>query len=292
LIRSMTGYGSAKGTSGDLVITVEIKSVNNRFFDSSIRIPRLYSFAEETVNLRLQSAVARGKTDVFINIDSSKANDTTIVLNESLLEAYISAFKLMSDKYGLCNDAGVSMYSKLPDIFVTEKKEIDQESFICDLSALLDTALADFNEMRVREGEKLREDMLEKLKTIEFLAAEAAKRSPQTVSEYREKLYKRMCDLLGTAGVDESRILTEAAIYADKVAIDEELVRLSSHIGQFRTMLTGGGSVGRKLDFLVQELNREINTIGSKCTDVTMTRTVVDMKGELEKLREQIQNIE
>lgn len=292
MIKSMTGYGNAVGVSGDISLTVEVRSVNNRFLDCSVRMPRMYIFAEDKIKAVVQKYISRGKVDVFVTVDSSKADDVVVSLNEPLAEAYIAAYNQMSEKYGLKNDLSAVSLGRIQDVFVVEKKEIDAEAFTADIEAVTAAALANFNTMREVEGGKLRNDILDKLSNIEALAAKVEERSPQTVAEYRARLEQKMSEVLATADIDKSRIVTEAAIFADKVAVDEELVRLRSHIAQMRDMLGKDGAIGRKLDFLTQELNREANTTGSKCNDVEITRMVVDIKSEIEKIREQIQNIE
>ena len=292
MIKSMTGYGNAVGASGDIGLTVEVRSVNNRFLDCSVRMPRMYIFAEDKIKAVVQKYISRGKVDVFVTVDSSKADDVVVSLNEPLAEAYISAYKQMSEKYGLKNDLSAVSLGRIQDVFTVEKKEIDADAFTADIEAVTAAALDNFNAMREVEGNKLRCDILDKLSNIEALAAKVEERSPQTVAEYRARLEQKMSEVLATADIDKSRIVTEAAIFADKVAVDEELVRLRSHIAQMRDMLAKDGAIGRKLDFLTQELNREANTTGSKCNDVEITRMVVDIKSEIEKIREQIQNIE
>ena len=292
MIYSMTGYGGGDGVSGKTALHVELKSVNNRFLDTSVRLPRSCSFAEEQVKSLVQARVGRGKVDVFITVDSSQEDDVQVKLNEPLLKAYKQAVEEMGEKYLIPNDMGTSAYSRIPDIFTLEKKELDQQVFLADLSRVVTEALDTLCAMRAREGERLKTDLLGKLEELEAMRRTVAARSPETVREYREKLLARMREVLDTAGIDESRILTEAALFADKVAVDEELVRLDSHLRQFRDLLNSGGAVGRKLDFLIQELNREVNTIGSKCVDLDITRTVVEMKSTIEKIREQAQNIE
>jgi uncharacterized protein (TIGR00255 family) len=292
MILSMTGYGSADGLSGKTSLHAELKSVNNRFLDCSVRLPRSCSFAEETIKNLVQARVGRGKVDVYITVDSSQEDDVTVTVNEPLLRAYKQAVDDMGKKYLIPNDMGTAAYSRIPDIFVLEKKELDQDLLLADLSRVMTGALDAFCAMREREGQRLAEDLLGKLDELETYRQKVAARSPETVKEYRERLLSKMQEVLSAAGIDESRILTEAALYADKVAVDEELVRLDSHIRQFRDMLAAGGAVGRKLDFLIQELNREVNTIGSKCADLDITRMVVEMKSIIEKIREQAQNIE
>jgi uncharacterized protein (TIGR00255 family) len=288
----MTGYGGASGFSGDISITVEVKSVNNRFLDSSVRLPRIYTFAEESVKALVQQHISRGKVDVFITIDISRANDVAIKINKPLAEAYIGAFKEINSEYGLENDLSATTLSKFPDVFIVEKKEIDSEKFTADLCSVVSDALDAFDAMRANEGEKLKTDIFEKLNEIKRMADFIAERSPQTVAEYRLRLEQKMSELLSSTDIDKARLVTEAAIFADKVAVDEELTRLDSHIAQMRDMLNSGGVVGRKLDFLIQEFNREVNTTGSKCNDLEITKRVVDMKSEIEKIREQIQNLE
>ena len=297
MICSMTGFGSATGdcatgTGGKLGITVELKSVNNRFLDCSVKLPRSYAFAEEAVKKLAQARLVRGKLDVFVNIDASASDEVTVRLNEPLLRAYMAAFQRMEQEFGVRNDAGAVAYSRMPDLFTTEKQPVDAETFSQALADVTAQALDALCAMRAREGARLTEDILEKLAALEAQRQQVAARSPETVAAYQARLLERMQEVLGAAGVDESRILTEAALYADKVAVDEELVRLDSHIRQLRELLTAGGAVGRKLDFLIQELNREVNTIGSKCVDLEITKVVVEMKAGIEKIREQAQNIE
>lgn len=292
MINSMTGYGSAAGSSGKLLISIELKSVNNRFLDCSVKLPRLYSFAEETVKSLVQQRVGRGKVDVYVSIDASADDDVVIRLNEPVLRAYQDAMKKMESDFGIRYDAGAVSFSRLPDVFITEKKQVDADAFKADLESVLSQALDVFCAMRAREGGRLAEDICGKLDELEHYRQEVLRRSPETVREYREKLLLRMKEVLEGATVEESRVVTEAAIFADKVAVDEELVRLDSHIHQIRDLLSAGGSVGRKLDFLIQELNREVNTTGSKCVDLEITKIVVEMKALIEKIREQAQNIE
>ena len=292
MICSMTGYGSGDGLSGKTALHVELKSVNNRFLDCSVRLPRSCSFAEEQVKNLVQARIGRGKVDVFITVDSSQEDDVQVKLNEPLLRAYRQAVEKMEQEFLIPNDMGTAAYSRIPDVFLLEKKELDQEVFLADLTGTVNAALDAICAMRAREGERLKADLLGKLDELEAMRQTVLKRSPETVKEYREKLLARMREVLDTPGIDESRILTEAALFADKVAVDEELVRLDSHLRQFRDLLKGGGAVGRKLDFLIQELNREVNTIGSKCVDLDITKVVVEMKSTIEKIREQAQNIE
>lgn len=292
MIRSMTGYGGAKGEIENIIVSAELKSVNNRHLDTSVRLPKSCLFAEEAVRAAVKNSISRGKVDVFISVDTSHADEVTIAVNEPLAAAYVRAARAVAEQYGIENDVTALSLLRMPEVISTERADSDKDAVSRAISGILSQALAQFDEMREREGGKLCADILSKLDTIENLVGIVEKRSPETVTEYREKLLARMTEVLGEAGVDESRILQEAAVYADKVAVDEETVRLRSHIAQFRDMLNGGSPVGRQLDFLVQEMNREINTTGSKCVDSEIARTVIAMKAELEKIREQIQNIE
>ncbi len=292
MICSMTGYGTASGESGKLAVTVELKSVNNRFLDASVRLPRLYSFAEEPLKNLVQQRLERGKVDVFVNIDASRDDSVVIRLNEPVLKAYQAAFAEMKEQYRINDDAGIAAYSRLPDLFIVEKKQVDAEAFTADLLRVAGEALDVICSMRAKEGQRLAGDIGSKLNELEEMRQFVSRRSPESVREYRERLLNKMREVLESSDIDESRILTEAALFADKVAVDEELVRLDSHIRQFSDLLASGGVVGRKLDFLIQEMNREVNTIGSKCTDLDITKTVLEMKSCIEKIREQAQNIE
>ncbi len=292
MICSMTGYGTASGESGKLAVTVELKSVNNRFLDASVRLPRLYSFAEEPLKNLVQQRLERGKVDVFVNIDASRDDSVVIRLNEPVLKAYQAAFAEMKEQYRINDDAGIAAYSRLPDLFIVEKKQVDAEAFTADLLRVAGEALDVICSMRAKEGQRLAGDIGSKLNELEEMRQFVSRRSPESVREYRERLLNKMREVLESSDIDESRILTEAALFADKVAVDEELVRLDSHIRQFSDLLASGGAVGRKLDFLIQEMNREVNTIGSKCTDLDITKTVLEMKSCIEKIREQAQNIE
>jgi uncharacterized protein (TIGR00255 family) len=292
MIKSMTGYGCAKGKSGSYELSIELRSVNNRYLDCSIRIPRVYTAAEDALKALVSRYISRGKVDVFITVDTSKANDVAISINKPLADAYMSALKALSDEYGLNGSISVTELTRFPDILQMEKSETDTDQLTADLCAVLEEALRGFDEMRYREGAKLADDISSRLDEIERLTALVEELSPKSVSEYRAKLEARMAEVLSNTEIDEARILIEAAIFADRVAVNEETVRLKSHVGQLRIMLKSRDAVGRKLDFLIQELNREANTIGSKGNDVAMARTVVDLKAEIEKIREQAQNIE
>ena len=292
MIRSMTGYGSAKGQAGDLQISVEVKSVNNRYLDASVRMPRSFLFAEDAVKSAIGRHISRGKVDMFINVDSSAADDMSVKVNEALLKGYIDAINLISGKFGLENDLTAVSAGRFPDILSVEKKDLDAEEISAGLVFVAEEALRDFDAMREREGEKLCTDVLSKLETISSLVTVVEVESPRTVEAYRNRLREKISEVLSSAGVDENRILAEAAIYADRVAVDEETVRLRSHMSQLRSMLAGGSPIGRKIDFLIQEFNREANTIGSKCQNSDIAHVVVELKSEIEKIREQIQNIE
>ena len=292
MIKSMTGYGGAKGESGKIEISVELKSLNNRYLDCTIKLPRMFISFEEALKSTVQRFISRGKVDVFITIDSSKASDVEIKINRPLVEAYLTALKAISDEHGLSGDIKAVELTRFPDVLQAEKREADTDALLSDIGKTLEEALAGFNEMRIREGEKLKGDITARLHEIERLTAMAEECSPRSVVEYRNKLETRMKEVLENSEIDEARILTEAAVFADRVAINEELVRLKSHIAQLREMLESEEPVGRKMDFLVQEFNREANTIGSKGNDAEMARIIVNLKSEIEKIREQAQNIE
>lgn len=292
MIKSMTGYGSAKGAVEGLQITVELKSVNNRYLDASVRMPRSFLFAEDAVKSAVQRHISRGKVDVFVSVDSTDAGDMSVKVNEALLRGYLEALRHIAEEYGLPNDATALSVSRFPDVLCVEKKDLDAEAITAGILAVAEQALLDFDAMREREGAKLRDDVLARLQTIEALVSEVERESPKTTADYRARLEARMAEILGTAGIDENRILAEAAIFADHIAVDEETVRLRSHISQLKTMINGSSPTGRKIDFLIQEFNREANTIGSKCQNSEIAHTVVDLKSEIEKIREQIQNIE
>ena len=292
MVKSMTGYGRARQTLRGRDITVEVRSVNNRYLDCTVKVPRTYIFAEDAVKSRVQKAVSRGKVDVFITIDATAADETVVAVNEPLARGYYEALTKIRDMFSLEGELTAAVLAKFPDVLTVTKAEEDLESVAGDICAVLDEALEAYNAMRAVEGEKLCEDIAGRVATIETVVGKVEERSPQTVAAYREKLTARMQEVLQSTTIDESRILTEAAIFADKIAVDEETVRLRSHIAQLRTMLKSDQPVGRKLDFLIQEVNRECNTIGSKCNDLTIAQDVVNMKAEVEKIREQVQNIE
>ena len=292
MVKSMTGYGRARQTLHGRDITVEVRSVNNRYLDCTVKVPRTYIFAEDSVKSRVQKAVSRGKVDVFITIDATAADETVVAVNEPLARGYYEALTKIRDMFSLEGELTAAVLAKFPDVLTVTKVEEDLESVAGDICAVLDEALEAYNAMRAVEGVKLCEDIAGRVTTIETVVGKVEERSPQTVAAYREKLTARMQEVLQSTTIDESRILTEAAIFADKIAVDEETVRLRSHIAQLRAMLKSDQPVGRKLDFLIQEVNRECNTIGSKCNDLTIAQDVVNMKAEVEKIREQVQNIE
>ncbi len=288
----MTGYGRAVETVGGREFTVELRSVNNRYLDCNVRLPRLVSFAEDAVKQAVKASVSRGKVDVFISIRSEGGEEAQISLNKAVLDGYLAAMRQMVAECGVQDDISVSAVSRLPEVFLVEKPQVDEEQLQKDLLQVVDKALEGYDAMRRTEGEALDKDLRSRGNTILNLVSQVEQGNTQTVIDYRARLEAKLREVLENTAIDESRVLTEAAIFADKVAVDEETVRLRSHLKQMNTMLDGGGAVGRKLDFLLQEMNREANTIGSKCTDVNLARIVVDIKAELEKIREQTQNIE
>ena len=292
MIKSMTGYGRAVETVNGREFTVELRSVNNRYLDCSVRLPRLLSFGEDAVKQAVKQSVSRGKVDVFISVRSEGGEEVSVSLNDSVLEGYLTAMRRMVTDYGVKDDISVSTVSRLPEVFNVEKPEVDEEQLLADLLQVVGKALEGYDAMRCTEGQALDRDLRSRGNTILELVAQVEQGNAQTVVDYRARLEAKLKEVLENTAIDEGRILTEAAIFADKVAVDEETVRLRSHLEQMNTMLTTGGAVGRKLDFLLQEMNREANTIGSKCTDVKLARIVVEIKAELEKIREQTQNIE
>ena len=292
MIRSMTGYGRAVQTIDGREITVELRSVNNRYLDCTVKLPRMFSFAEDSVKNRVKAAVSRGKVDVYIGVNAAQAADVQVAINRPVLESYFAALRQIESEYGVRDDVTVMSLARLPDVFSVEKTEEDEQKLTQDILSVAEEAIARYNTMRETEGAALEADLRSRAATILERVALVEQRSPETVSEYRERLRQKMQEVLQNTAIDEGRILQEAAIYADRIAVDEETVRLRSHLAQLGDMLTKGGAIGRKLDFLLQELNRETNTIGSKCNDLELSNVVVDMKAELEKIREQTQNIE
>ncbi len=292
MILSMTGYGTARGTAAGLGMTLELRSVNNRYLDLNVHLPRGFLFAEERLKACIQSKVSRGKVDVFLTLDSDAGSETRVHVNETLAASYCDAVKELAVSRGLPDSLTALDLARFPEVLSLEKQEVDQETFLAELEVLAAAAADDFNSMRAREGERLRTDLLEKADRMESLVAEIERRAPETVQAYRARLEQKLREILKEPGVAEERVLAEAAVFADRVATDEELVRLKSHLSQLRGMLAGGSPIGRKLDFLIQEFNREANTIGSKCQDSAIAYLVVDLKSEIEKVREQVQNIE
>ena len=292
MIKSMTGYGRAVETVNGREFTVELRSVNNRYLDCSVRLPRILSFGEEAVKQAVKNSISRGKVDVYISVRSENGDEVQVTLNKAVLESYLAAMRQMVTDYGIKDDISAASVSRLPEVFSLEKPQMDEEQLLADMMSVLHKALEGYDAMRCTEGAALDRDLRSRGETILELVAQVEKGNAQTVIDYRTRLENKLKEVLANTTLDESRILTEAAIFADKVAVDEETVRLRSHLQQMNTMLSGGGAVGRKLDFLLQEMNREANTIGSKCTDVNLARIVVDIKAELEKIREQTQNIE
>ncbi len=292
MIRSMTGFGRAQETVEGVTATVEIKSVNHRYFDFSCRVPRNYGFLEEKLKSFVQSRVTRGKIECYVQIEAQEAEECIVKVNHSLAKGYIDALNEIGTEYSLTNDVTVSSVARNHDIFSVHKSEADEELIWKAVSAVASTAIDSFVSMREREGEKLKNDVLSRCDLILENVAFIEERSPQTVVEYNNKLLERMKNVLSDVQVDEQRLLTEAAIYADKIAVAEETVRLRSHIDQMHEFMNSEAAIGRKMDFLVQEFNREANTIGSKAQDVEIARRVIDIKSEVEKIREQVQNIE
>ena len=292
VLKSMTGYGRNEAIEGGKKILCEIKSVNHRYSDYSIKVPKYYGFLEDKVREFVSKHVSRGKIDVYIGIESYAEADKEIVVNKELARSYLEALYSLRDEFNLRDDISVNSVSRYPDIFVQERKAEDEEEIWQNVKTVLEPALISFTEMREREGERIQKDLEARVCYMKTLAAKIEERSPETVREYRERLYEKIKDVLENREIDDARVLTEVAIFADKVAVNEEMVRLSSHFEEFFGICQSGEPAGRKLDFLIQEINREINTTGSKASDIEIAKIVVDLKAETEKLREQIQNIE
>ncbi len=292
VIKSMTGYGRAVETINGREFSVELRSVNNRYLDCTVKLPRSLSFAEEAVKQAVKASVSRGKVDVFISVRCENGTDAKVSLNRSMVEGYLAAMQEMVTEFGVKDDISVSLLSRMNEVFTVEKPEVDEALLQQDLMGVVAKALEGYDAMRTTEGKALEKDLRSRGAVIEELVSTVEAGNSKTVVAYRTRLENKLREVLASTSIDEGRILTEAAIFADKVAVDEETVRLRSHLQQMYTMLTAGGAMGRKLDFLLQEMNREANTIGSKCTDVQLARVVVDIKAELEKIREQTQNIE
>ncbi len=292
MIKSMTGFGRSHEVLNGRDITVEIRAVNHRYYEFSCRIPRSLGFMEEKLKSLLQGSINRGKVEVSLLVYNVDAPDEKISINKEVVKEYIDALRSVKDEFNLSDDLALSNVMRIPDAFTVIKTEADEEQLWADVKSVAEAALGRFIQMRETEGERMKADILARLSTIEGWVGIVEERSPSIVEDYRKKLYDRMCEVLNNTNFDENRILLEAGIFSEKTAVDEETVRLRSHISQFRSMLESKEAVGRKLDFLVQEMNRETNTIGSKVQDIEVTRIVVDQKSEIEKIREQIQNIE
>ena len=298
MLRSMTGYGRAQKLLNGRDILVEIRSVNHRYYEYSSRIPRAYAYLDDKLKALLKSGISRGKVEVSVTINNIESRDTEIAINKAVAEGYVNALRTLNAELGsdgkpwLEDDIKLSKLIKLPDVFCVQKTPDNEEEIWADVSAVASEALGKFVAMREAEGEKLRNDVLEKSDLILDMVAKVEELSPVTVENYRNRLYQKLSEILEGKEIDEQRIVTEAAIFSEKIAVDEETVRLRSHISQLRSMLSSDETIGRKLDFIVQEMNREVNTIGSKAQDLSITKIVVDAKAEIEKIREQIQNIE
>ena len=292
MVKSMTGYGRAVETINGREFTVELRSVNNRYLDCTVKLPRSLSFAEDKLKQAVKATITRGKVDLFVSVRSEGGEEVRVSLNRPMVEGYLAAMKELTGSYGISDDISVGLLARMPEVFTVERAQVDEEQLLLDLMQVAAKALESYDAMRTAEGAALEQDLCSRGQTILNLVAQVEAGSGQTVADYRARLESKLREVLANTAIDESRILTEAAIFADKVAVDEETVRLRSHIAQYREILESDGPVGRKLDFLTQELNRETNTIGSKCQDIAITRIVVDTKAEIEKIREQIQNIE
>lgn len=294
MLKSMTGFGRSEAVIDDLYeIKVQIKSVNHRYADFTVKVPRIYSFIEESVRAKLAASISRGKVEVFISVNKLTGDDKQVKLNEDLARSYIDSLHKLSD-FGVCDDISASTIAGFNDIFDVQYGEVDEDSMSAMIDGVLCDALDNFINMRIAEGERLKASILSHIDSLAEQVKLVEKRSPETVREYKDRLYKRLCDSIASLDIaaDESRILTEVAIFSDKVAVDEETVRLDSHIKQFKDALEADEPIGKKLDFIVQEMNRETNTIGSKANDFKLSKIVVEMKSIIEKIREQIQNIE
>ncbi|MBP1590916.1 MAG: YicC family protein [Oscillospiraceae bacterium] len=292
MIRSMTGFGRERMVLGGRDILVEIRSVNNRYNELSIRLSRAYLYLEEPLKKLVQEYISRGKTEVSVTVTNISAPDTTIAVNTSVAKGYVDALRKANEELGLMDDLSLSRITHFQDIFTVVKAADDEDQMWNDVKTVAEAALKKFVSMRENEGARMKEDVLGRLLTIEQMVGVIEERAPETVAVYREKLFAKLSEVLADKAVDEQRVLTEAAIYAEKIAVDEETVRLRSHIEEFRAILEKEDIVGRKLDFLVQEMNREANTTGSKAQNIDIIKTVIGIKSEIEKIREQIQNIE
>ena len=292
MLKSMTGYGRAQKILNGRDILVEIRSVNHRYYEYSSRIPRAYNYIDEKLKALLKNSISRGKVEIAVTISNIEGRDTEIAINKGIAEGYVQALRSVSEELGLEDDLTLSKLIKLPDVFTVQKTPDDEEQVWSDVAEVANEAVSKFVEMRTTEGQRLKTDITDKADGILRSVMKVERLSPVTVENYRARLYKKLSELLENKDIDEQRILTESAVFAEKIAVDEETVRLRSHISQLKNMLNSDEAVGRKLDFIVQEMNREVNTIGSKAQDLNVTKIVVDMKAEIEKIREQIQNIE
>lgn len=292
MVRSMTGYGRGQGEGAGLSFTVELKSVNSRYLEFSCRLPRGYLFLEDKLKSYTAERVSRGKVEMYVTVESGTDDEITVELNETYADAYIKALNLLAEKYSIPSNVSAASFVGNSEMFKVVKTEVDEEAVTEAALSACKNAIDNFIAMREVEGNKLREDVLSRVAVILEKVSFVEEKSPETVEAYRVKLENKIKELLNGAAYDEARVITETAIYADKVAVAEETVRLRSHIAQLTDMLEKGGAVGRKLDFIVQEMNRETNTIGSKAQNIEIAQTVVDIKSEIEKIREQIQNIE
>lgn len=292
MIKSMTGFGRCLETVNGRDILVEIKSVNHRYYEFSARVPRAYGYLEEKLKSFLQGRVCRGKVDVNVTIYSVNGEDEVIEVNKAVASGYINALRSANEELGLSDDLTLSRIMRLPDVFNVKKAQEDEDVIWNDVKTVAEKALDSFITMRTNEGAKMKEDILSRLEYISQLVAKVEAKSPEVTENYRRRLYDKLTEILADKKIDEQRIVTEAAIFSEKTAVDEETVRLKSHILQCKEMLEATDAVGRKMDFLIQEFNRESNTIGSKAQDLEITKIVVELKSEIEKIREQVQNIE
>ena len=291
-MKSMTGYGRARQVLHGRTVTVELRAVNHRYLDCTVKAPRQFGFLDDAVKKAAAARIARGKTEIYVSVETDEGGDLSVTVNHALAERYLAALRELSEMYGLRDDVTVMSLAKLPDVLGSERIEQDADELTQDVLTVFSEACDGFDQMREREGAKLRTDVEEKLARIESLVTSVETAAPETAAAYEARLRQKLETVLAATDIDESRIIAEAAIYADHVAVDEETVRLRSHIAQLRQMLESGSPVGRKADFLIQEFNREANTIGSKCQNADIAKVVVDLKSEIEKIREQIQNIE
>lgn len=292
MLRSMTGYGRSENIIDGRHIIFEIKSVNHKFFECNARLPRSCMFLEDKLKALVQGKISRGKVDVFLQLETLESTDTEVLVNHSLASAYVKALRELKEEYSLPDEVSLSLLARCPDLLSVRKAQEDEDALWAAVAEVAEAAIESFLEMRKSEGVRLQKDILEKAGHLEALVDEVEKITPETVAEYRERLQAKIEEMLGANHFDEQRVLTEVAVFADKVAVDEETVRLRSHIRQLRQLSESEEPVGRKIDFLVQEMNREANTIGSKSVNSKIAYLVVDMKSEIEKIREQIQNVE